>query len=353
MAMRLKRLSPRLRLVLIGMLAASVLVVVVSRTSQSFGRAARRKPSIERLHAYLLAGVGSEVRFASAGARAEDVRASLDSVAEFIRYRSGLELNGEVKDRLARMEERVRNAKGRRIPVDELGDLFTTVLVERLHNCTDAEIEQVADDLTNINRPPLKYDKATGKAIRIEKAKEAQAAAASPIEGDGSDGSGKADAFERIVMRFNGQGQMTREAFILQAQNLRERFQSPLQQVMMVTLARQMVTRLVRNRVETLSAALPEQWGGAQEEGLTPMQAFLIAYSAVSDDPLQFSREGLNNLRAQLEQTWKAATNEAISYDGKAAFGTGGYYFSSPLDLAFNLETTGRLLKLLDERSAK
>jgi hypothetical protein len=114
-----------------------------------------------------------------------------------------------------------------------------------------------------------------------------------------------------------------------------------------------MVTRAVRDRVEALGAALPEQWGRARDEGLTPLQGVLIAYSAVSDDPLWSARDGLSSMRTQLEQTWKAATSEALSYDGKTAFGAGGYLFSSPLSLAFNHETTARLLKLLDERSAK
>ena len=121
----------------------------------------------------------------------------------------------------------------------------------------------------------------------------------------------------------------------------------------LVGLARQMITTLVRQRVEMLSDALPEQWAGTQDEGLTPAQAFLMAYSAISDDPLRDSRERLSNLRERLEQTWKAATGEAISYEGQTAFGTGGYFLSSPLDLAFNQKTTARLLKLLDERSAK
>ncbi|HJQ26665.1 MAG TPA: hypothetical protein VKA60_22300 [Blastocatellia bacterium] len=310
---------------LIGILTVSVLVIVASRTTQSFDREARRKAAIERMRPQLRAGVGSEVRFASAGARTGDVRASLDSMAEFIRYRAGLDLNAEAKERLARMEERVLNGGGRRIPADELGGLFTSLLVERLNDCTDAEIEQAADDLTNLNRPMAKY-----------KAEATQAAAA-----------------PRVVMRLNGQGQMSRERFILQAKALRERLQSPLQQVALVAIARQMITRVVRDRVETLSAALPEQWGRTQEEGLTPAQAFLIAYSAASDDPLMYSREGLNNVRTRLELTWKTATGEANSYEGRAAFGAGGYLFSSPLGLAFNPETTSRMLKLLDERSAK
>ena len=351
--MRLKTISPRLRFILISILVVGGVVIAISRSSHSFDREAQRRLWTEQSQAYLRAGVGSEVRLASAGARSEDVRASLDSMAEFIRYRSGLELSGEAKDQLARMEERVLNGNGRRIQVDDLANLFTTVLVERLHNCTDTEIEQAADDLTNINRVPLKYDKATGKAIRIDKAKEAKATAVNPGEGNGSDDSGKARSLQRIVMRFDGQGQMTREGFILQARSLRERFQSPLQQVALVGLARQMITRLVRQRVEMLCDALPEQWAGTQDEGLTPAQAFLMAYSAISDDPLRDSREGLSNLREQLEQTWKAATGEAISYEGQTAFGTGGYFLSSPLDLAFNQKTTARLLKLLDERSAK
>jgi hypothetical protein len=350
--MILKRLSPRLRLILIGMLAASVVVIVVSRSSQTFDREAQRKASIERVHAYLHAGVGSEVRFASAGARPDDVRASLDSMAEFIRYRSGLELDEEVKGRLARMEERVLNGNGQRIPVDELGNLFTTILVERLHNCTDGEIEQAADAAVNVKTMPLKYDKATGKTVRIDKAKEGEAAADNSGEGNGFS-RGKCKSSGDVMLRFSGEGKMSREAFILQAKSLRSRFQSPLQQVAIVGIARQMVTRIVRNRVEALSAALPEQWAEAQNEALTPVQAFLIAYSTASDDPLWYSRNELKNLSKHLERMWKEDTGEAISYEGQTAFGTSGYLFSSPLGLAFNQQTTDRLLKLIDERSAK
>ena len=347
--MRLKRLSPRLRLVLIGMLAASVLVVVVSRTSQSFDREAQRKAFIEQAFAYVRAGVGSEVRFASAGARTDDVRASLDSMVEFIRYRSGFELNDEVKGQLARMEERVLNGKGQRIAVDELGNLFTTILVERLHNCTDAEIEQAAEAAVNVKTMPLKYDKATGKTIRIDKAKEAEAAVDN--RGDGSPGSGKCKSSGDVLLRFSGEGHMSKDVFILQAKSLRLRFQSPLQQVALAGIARQMITKIVRNRVEAL--ILPEPWAEAQDKGLTPVQAFLIAYSTISDDSLSYSRNELKNMSKHLERMWKEDTGEIISYEGQTAFGTGGYLFSSPLGLALNQETTARLLKLIDERSAK
>ena len=351
--MRLKTKSPRLRFILISILVVGGIVIAISRSSHSFGMEAHKRLWAEQSQASIRAGVGSEVRLASAGARSEDVRASLDSMADFIRYRSGLELNNEVKGRLARMEERVLNGEGRRVSADELGELFTTILVERLHNCTDAEIEQAAGAAVNIKSMPLKYDKATGKTIRIDNPKEAEASLSSRVGGDGSDGSGKCKGSGDVMLRFSGEGHMPSEAFILEAKSLRSRFQSPLQQVALVGIARQMVTTIVRNRVESLSAALPEQWAQAQGEGLTPAQAFLMAYSTASDDPLWYSVNELKNMRKHLERMWKEDTGETLSYEGRTAFGTGGYLFSSPLGLALNTETTARLLKLIDERSAK
>ena len=347
--MRLKTISPRLRLILISILVVGGSVIAISRSSHSSDKEARKSSRAEQSQAYFRRGVGSEVRLASVGARSEDVRASVDSMAEFIRYRSGLELNDKVKGRLARMEERVLNGNGQRISVDELGNLFTAILVERLHNCTDAEIEQAADAAVNVKAMPLKYDRATNKVVRIDKTKAAQASADNRDEDTGSH---KCKSSGDVMLRFSGEGKMSKEAFILQAQSFRSRFQSPLQQVGLVGIARQMVTRIVRNRLETLNAALPE-WAQARDEGMTPAQAFLIAYSTISDDPLCYSRNELKNMSKHLERSWQEDTGEAISYEGQTAFGAGGYLFSSPLGLALNRETTARLLKLIDERSAK
>jgi len=58
-------------------------------------------------------------------------------------------------------------------------------------------------------------------------------------------------------------------------------------------------------------------------------------------------------MRKHLERMWQDDTGEAVSYEGQTPFGRGGYLFSSPLGLALNQETTSRLLKLIEERSAK
>jgi hypothetical protein len=292
------------------------------------------------------------MRIAAAGARSAEVRAALDSMTEFIRYRSGLELNGEAKGRLAQMEERVLNGNGQRLQTDELGNLLTTILVERLHDCTDSEIEQAADAAINVQTMPLKYDRATKTITHIDPAKEAQAAAEHRGDDDGPRAPGRCKSSSELMLRFNGEGKMPRETFILQAKSLRSRFQSPLQQVALFGVARQMITKIVRSRVAMLSAALPDQWAEAQEKGLTPAQAFLVAYSTVSDDPLWHSRMELKNMGKSLARMWQEDTGEVISYEGRSAFGKGGYLFSSPLDLALNPETTARLLQLINERSA-
>jgi hypothetical protein len=46
----------------------------------------------------------------------------------------------------------------------------------------------------------------------------------------------------------------------------------------------------VKDRAVKLSAALPEQFGQAGTQGVTPTQALLIAYSVAADDPLTDSR---------------------------------------------------------------
>jgi hypothetical protein len=53
---------------------------------------------------------------------------------------------------------------------------------------------------------------------------------------------------------------------------------------------RPMVEEGVSERAAALGAALPEQFGQASTQGVTPTQALLIAYSVGADDPLADSR---------------------------------------------------------------
>ena len=57
-----------------------------------------------------------------------------------------------------------------------------------------------------------------------------------------------------------------------------------------------MIEEEVNDRVVSLGAALPEQFGQAGEQGVTPTQALLIAYSVATEDPLTDSRSDITQM---------------------------------------------------------
>jgi hypothetical protein len=187
-------------------------------------------------------GVGSEVRFAS---RPEQVDEAVSSAADFIYRRSGLRMSDETRKSLVKAESDVLKGKAKRITLGELTDDLTSSVVEKLGVATDEEIEQAAD--------------------------------------------ASADSNGEISSRADGRwGVLTKSEFIRQAKSAREwgrQGDSALPAAL-----RPMVEEGVNERASALGAALPEQFGQAATQGLTPTQALLIAYSVAADDPLADSR---------------------------------------------------------------
>jgi hypothetical protein len=60
-----------------------------------------------------------------------------------------------------------------------------------------------------------------------------------------------------------------------------------------------MIEEEVSDRAVKLGAALPEQFGQAGAQGVTPTQALLIAYSVAADDPLADSRGDIEQMSVQ------------------------------------------------------
>jgi hypothetical protein len=200
-----------------------------------------KQPSKERLRR----GVGSEVRFASAASRPEQVDEAVRSAAEFIRWRSGLLMSDETRKSLAKAESDVLKGKAGRVTLGELTDDLTSAVVDRLATATDEEIELAAD--------------------------------------------ASADANGEIRSRADGRwGVLHRDEFIRQAKSGREwsrQGDSALRAAL-----RPLIEEEVNGRASALGAALPEQFGQAGTQGVTPAQALLIAYSVGTDDPLADSR---------------------------------------------------------------
>lgn len=204
----------------------------------------------ERLHK----GVGSEVRFASAASNDAQIDEAVGSTDAFIHWRSGLRMSDDTKKRLAKAENDVLKGKSGRIALGELTDTLTTAVVERLATLTDEEIQEVAD--------------------------------------------ASSDEHGAIRSRADGKwGVLSKKELVRQAKSGREwskRGDSALRASL-----RPMIEEEVIGRALALRTALPEQFGQAGEQGVTPTQALLIAYSVAADDPLTDSRSDISQMIVQ------------------------------------------------------
>lgn len=173
---------------------------------------------------------------------------------DFIHWRSGLKLTDTFKKRLAKAESDVLNGKSPYINITELTDDMTAAVVDRLATLTDEDIEKAAE--------------------------------------------ASSDAHGEVRSRADAKwGVMRKEDLILQAKAGRDwsrRGDAGLQLGL-----RSMLEGEVNDRVSNLSMFLPEQFGNAYSQGLTPTQALLIAYSVAADDPLTNSRSDIAQMLMQ------------------------------------------------------
>jgi hypothetical protein len=204
----------------------------------------------EQLHK----GVEGEVRFASAADKPEQIDEAVGSTADFIYWRSGLRMSDETKKKLVKAESNVLKGRAKHITLDELTDNLTSAVTDRLATLTDEEIRQAAD--------------------------------------------ASSDEHGEILSRADGKwGVLTKKELIQQAQSGREwsqRGDSSLRDAL-----RPMIEEEVNDRVRALSADLPEQFGQASTQGVTPTQGLIIAYSIAADDPLTDSRSDIAQMIVQ------------------------------------------------------
>jgi hypothetical protein len=256
-------------------------------------------------------GLGREVTFAKPNASAKEARDSVESMADFIHARSGVELSVKTKERLAHLEHETLNGKRERISVDSLVDAVTETGLERAASMTDQEIEHAADTLH---------------------------------EG-GSNGG-------HVLLRASGKGFMKRDAFIENAKNIRNEIPQSRADSAVRLMATSVVAAEVKDRVQVFSDALPEQFGDASTKGLTPVQASVVVYSVASDDLLMGSRENLQRQINRENKELKGAGKAKVPRSGKA-YGVDGDRYSTPLDLVTDERTMGSLFDRIDERTRR
>ena len=253
----------------------------------------------QNLHKQLRKGLGSEVRFASAPENTSD---AVESAADFIHWRSGLELSGEAKNKLAQAESDVLRGASRRISVNELTDNMTSVVVDRLATLTDEEIRWATDVSSDANGQMR--SRADGKWGVLSKKQLMQQAKA------GREWSQRGDVALRHALR-------------------------------------SMLEEEVNDRVSTLSEGLPEQFGQVGKKGLTPTQALLIAYSVATDDQLNDSRSDMQQALVQqrIDEGLTREQKQKQKVSGRP-FGPNGYLHPSAPQLFLGNGGLDKLLNL-------
>lgn len=273
-----------------------------------------------QLVARLRDGMG-DLSFSTPSSSPDKVRSSAESLAGFIKKRSGLTLSPASESRLRDLEERAVGGNARRLSASDLSAILTQVVYDRIAALTEREIDQAVETMRGFDAPDLPDAYKGGRS--------------------------------NIKIRASWGGPKVTESLTAQVRHFRAQAQNG--DVTLKLLLGNFVSKEVESRSRLLNEALPSEFiqRGASKSSstieVTPAQAFLIAYSVVSDDPLLDSEA---NLKKQLHRVRAIRAKHAGHYpppDGHFAYGTNGYLHSSPLGILLNEQTVNRLLQLVEE----
>lgn len=264
-------------------------------------------------------GVGSEVTFLNnQTATSQNIQPSVDSLSNFINYRSGVILSATSKSKLANMESATLLANTRKLELKELSDVMTTVAMEKLNTLSDSQISSMAETLRGFDSPDLSQSFKHGR--------------------------------NTIRYRADQPTAVTPQAFITQLTEVRNQ-PSSSQQIYHASLNNLILTEISK-RVSVLASALPTKFGNVESEGVTPNQALLLLYSVASSDWLWDSQSNLNAKMHQMQVGITNATGTNYpSPQGYKAFGMNGYIFSSPTNILFDEQAVNSLLDKIQERT--
>ena len=297
--------SQRGRLTFISLFTLCALIVGAglwgSKTVQTSQAAQKENSAKQSLHEQIRAGLGHQTRFPAEGDSHEQVSASVESVANFVYERSGLRMSDETKKKLVEVEQDILSGKANRISVEELTRTVTETASDRLKIMTNKEIEETAQ----IYLTP---------------------------KGE-------------ILTRAGGKlGVLSKDEFVAQlkaGRNWSKTGDAALKEAL-----RPMVEGEVEDRLTNLGEALPDQFRQAQSRGVTPLQALVISYSVVADDPLAFSKSDLaqQRIKQRIFARQTRAERKAQKPQSGRPYGVNGYIYSSPVHLLINKEAVGKLV---------
>jgi hypothetical protein len=248
-------------------------------------------------------GLGSQIRLADAKSSPDQVHSAVESVDSFIAGRSGLAMSTETKERLTAIEHDTLSGNSPRLSITQLAEILTDTALERAATFTDQEIDYAARVLSY----------------------------------------GRCESCDRVSLRANDMGSMSTADFAGLAKKSREQVRNNGEEVRNMLLP--VVGEELTTRSRIFGEAVPAQFGSAVDEGVTPLQAVVLAYSVVTDDLLAGSQSDLQETISRLPR--RGATKGNLA---ERAFGAYGRIYSMPAGLIFNRTTMGSFLTRLEER---
>lgn len=308
--------------VALGLLCAAVIAVGVWRASAD--KKDEKNEGKRKYNARIRDGVGREVESAGGNSPAQ-IRHAVDSVTKFIERRSGVSVSEATKNRLAVLEERVQSGNGRRLSVSAFSSALSATVLERLSSLNDEQIAHMDDVLRGFNAPDM--PKNHSRTFQL------------PM----------GYAFTLVPP----------EKTIGSLKAVRDQSGTPGSE-MIAGMITQTVEYNARGKAQNLAEAVPEQFGNlwdvandrestAADAGFSPMQAFLIAYSMVSNDYMGYSEANLRKFMNMNRDASAKSYGHFPNPEGHRAYGVNGYLFSTPLDLFFDEPTVNRFLDRVEK----
>jgi hypothetical protein len=250
-------------------------------------------------------GVGSSVTIAT---NSLNVGQSVNSVASFVSSRSGVNISAAISDRLQDLEARTLNGQLYRLTTAQVASALTESLHERLESVTDAQIEDMAYNSFRVSM----------------------------------DARNVSYWSPQVVLRKTGRNVKDAPTFIEKAKEYRD--VSTMEALFYRSQAPGMIANYLLERFAELQTELPA-WAA---NTVSPVQAYVLAYSIVADDDLAFTLSQHLGLMQKVEDRLFTAHGVPRSASGRLPFGDNGYLYASPVGIFFDDQTLNKFLNRLE-----
>lgn len=247
----------------------------------------------------------------------EVINSASENLANFIYYRSGVQLSQTNKNLLKTNEQASWN-QSKLLTKEQLTQILTEIATDKLKNLTETQLSGATETLRGFNAPDLPTSFQQGRSW--------------------------------VKLRASGAGTMTPSEFTAQVNYIRNPLQ--VESRVVQSLIKSNIKLEVDKTVKVLNDSQPGFFKNSNFD-LTPMQAVLISYAIVADDAL---RSNQTQISQRMQNIYQGITqsNNGQSYanpQGHRAYGVNGYIYSSPVDLLMDEVAVGSLITKIQERS--